>query len=520
MGEYFLIVLEDMQQNKNEAHNFFRKSLWLYFFTFLAAPIGYFIKIIITSGLSVADVGLIYSVLSLILLLSVYNDLGLTEALNYYLPRYRLEGDDGVRRTKTLLLVTVIAQFVSASIITTGLYFWRNFLSLHLFHTPEAADVIVGFIPYFFLVNIFQVTTTIFMSYEEPKYPKFTEFLRQLTSLGILAWLFFGGNPSITSVLWSFNIGLLIGVLVLFFLAFWTYHKQFWSVSGISRDMSEYRDISRYALWVLFTANVGVVLSQIDMQIITAYLGTESAGYYSMYLSLISIPFLVTGPIFGLYLPMLARYFKAWNTSGVQNLYTFFLTYLTVFALWVSVYFFVFSRDLAISFFGEKFAFSGDILRVSIPFLVVNFLLQLDFNSLASIGKIKIRAKALLIGLAFNIPLTLVLIPKFWELGAAGAVSLSWLVIALIAHRAIPFVSRSPDWKVIAKSLVWVVLATFLLCAGLWYIDSLQMNIWSVRWDSILSLGFGALLFILVFVLFHRQEFRSIAALIRQGKQE
>lgn len=57
------------------------------------------------------------------------------------------------------------------------------------------------------------------MSYEEPKYPKFTEFLRQLTSLGILAWLFFGGNPGITSVLWSFNIGLLIGVLVLFFLA-------------------------------------------------------------------------------------------------------------------------------------------------------------------------------------------------------------------------------------------------------------------------------------------------------------
>ncbi len=95
------------------------------------------------------------------------------------------------------------------------------------------------------------------------------------------------------------------------FFAFRIYTAPFSSVAGISRNMSEYRDISRYALWVLFTANVGVVLSQIDMQIITAYLGTESAGYYSMYLSLIAIPFLVTGPIFGLYLPMLARYFKA-----------------------------------------------------------------------------------------------------------------------------------------------------------------------------------------------------------------
>ena len=65
------------------------------------------------------------------------------------------------------------------------------------------------------------------MSYEEPKYPKFAEFLRQLTSLGIVAWLFFGGNPSITSVLWSFNIGLLIGALILLILAIKTYRAPF-----------------------------------------------------------------------------------------------------------------------------------------------------------------------------------------------------------------------------------------------------------------------------------------------------
>lgn len=509
-----------MQQNRNEAHNFFRKSLWLYFFTFLAAPLGYFIKIIITNGLSVADVGLIYWVLSLILLLSTYNDLGLTEALNYYLPRYRLEGEAGIKRTKTLLLVTFIAQLTSATLITLWLYFSRDFLSLHLFHTSDAANVIIGFIPYFFLVNIFQMTTTMFMSYEEPKYPKLAEFLRQFTSLMILVWLFFGGHAHIASVLWSFNIGLLIGTCILFILAFRSYTSTLLSVTGISRDMSEYREISRYALWVLFTANVGVVLSQIDMQIITAYLGTESAGYYSMYLSLISIPFLITGPIFGLYLPMLARYFKAWNNIGVQNLYTFFLTYLSVFALWASVYLFVFSKDLAVAFFGEKFAFSGDILRISVPFLVVNLLLQLDFNSLASIGQIKVRAKALVIWLICNIPLTLTMIPMFGVQGAALAVGLSWIAIAFVAHRAIPFESRSPDWKVIMKTSIGISSLLLVLLPILWYQSIWDISTWNIRWDAILSLGFGALLFILMFVLFHHREFRSIASLIRQGKQQ
>ena len=65
-----------------------RNSVWLYFFTFLIAPAGYIIKLIVARELSVEDIGLFYSILWLIGIISTYNDLGLTEALQYYIPHY------------------------------------------------------------------------------------------------------------------------------------------------------------------------------------------------------------------------------------------------------------------------------------------------------------------------------------------------------------------------------------------------------------------------------------------------
>ncbi len=67
-----------------------RKGFWLYFLTFLSAPTGYLIKIMVSQSLPIADFGLVYGILSLMTILTTYNDLGLTEALQYYLPKFLL----------------------------------------------------------------------------------------------------------------------------------------------------------------------------------------------------------------------------------------------------------------------------------------------------------------------------------------------------------------------------------------------------------------------------------------------
>ena len=61
------------------------------------------------------------------------------------------------------------------------------------------------------------------------------------------------------------------------------------------------------------------------------------------------------------------------------------------------------------------------------------------------------------------------MIPMFGVQGAALAVGLSWVVIAVVAHRAIPFESRSPDWKVIMKTSIGIGSLLLVLLPILWY---------------------------------------------------
>ena len=49
-----------LSSDETLADKFVKKGFWLYFFTFLIGPLGYFIKVIISRDLSVEEVGMIY----------------------------------------------------------------------------------------------------------------------------------------------------------------------------------------------------------------------------------------------------------------------------------------------------------------------------------------------------------------------------------------------------------------------------------------------------------------------------
>jgi O-antigen/teichoic acid export membrane protein len=65
--------------------------------------------------MGVEDVGLFYSILGLIGIIASYNDLGLTESLQYFLPRYLIDKD--YTKAKSLLVTTWVIQFVSGIIV-------------------------------------------------------------------------------------------------------------------------------------------------------------------------------------------------------------------------------------------------------------------------------------------------------------------------------------------------------------------------------------------------------------------
>ncbi len=149
-----------LNHSESLAEKFIKKGFWLYLFSFLVGPLGYVVKIILSNDLTVDEIGLLYGILSLISLLSVYHDLGLTESLNFFLPKFIVQKD--WTRFKSLVLYSFVAQVITSTLIGLILFLSSGYLAEHYFRSAEAVGVIKVFCLFFFGINIHSLSTTIF----------------------------------------------------------------------------------------------------------------------------------------------------------------------------------------------------------------------------------------------------------------------------------------------------------------------------------------------------------------------
>ncbi|MCD5382956.1 hypothetical protein LR002_02435, partial [Candidatus Gracilibacteria bacterium] len=129
-----------IDQHKSLSEKFLKKGFWLYFFSFIIAPTGYIVKILVSDSLSVSDVGLLYGILSFVGLISMYNDFGLTESLQYFLPKFITEKK--YDKVKTILFYTFAIQMITGIFIAYGLFFGADFLANHYFHNEKAVIIL------------------------------------------------------------------------------------------------------------------------------------------------------------------------------------------------------------------------------------------------------------------------------------------------------------------------------------------------------------------------------------------
>lgn len=99
------------------------------------------------------------------------------------------------------------------------------------------------------------------------------------------------------------------------------YYSIYFKGIPIEKNINERNHFYRYAFATLITANIGTILSQVDMQMIIIQLGSEATGYYSNYLSLLNIPFIFIAPLFGFLFPVISELHGRDNTIKMKLLH-------------------------------------------------------------------------------------------------------------------------------------------------------------------------------------------------------
>jgi len=161
---------------------FVKKGFWIYFFSFLAGPIGYAVRILFSSTLTVEEVGIIYGVISFITIITSYNDFGVGESLNYFLPRFVVEKN--WKKVKSLLSFAYSIQIVTGVILCCLLFFGSDFLSANYFHSPLAKQVVEAFAVYLLFSCLYMATVASFSALQNTKYQRGMELFRTLFLFG------------------------------------------------------------------------------------------------------------------------------------------------------------------------------------------------------------------------------------------------------------------------------------------------------------------------------------------------
>jgi O-antigen/teichoic acid export membrane protein len=197
---------KELLQDETLAQKLITKGFWVYLFAFFSAPIGYLLRMFISNTVSVTEVGIFYSVLGLIGLLSTYNDLGLTEALQYFIPKHWIAGEKA--KVRLTILASLIMQMFTGILIFGLLYFGAERLAAVHFHEPLAAQILKILAFVFLGSNLLTLCSTIFTSFQDTFASGLVNFANNAMTL--VFTIIFRTMASLTTI--SFAYAWIIGV--------------------------------------------------------------------------------------------------------------------------------------------------------------------------------------------------------------------------------------------------------------------------------------------------------------------
>lgn len=230
------------------------------------------------------------------------------------------------------------------------------------------------------------------------------------------------------------------------------YHTYF-TFEGWRFTFEEYKHVFKYAFWVMLSANVGMLLSQIDMQMVVYMLGAEAAGYYTNYLSLIRIPFLFLLPGVYFLFPVFSDLLKRGEERKVIAIHAFCYELFSIVGLCMTSFFMLFGTTLTTTLFGPGYETSGAILLYSAPFLLFNFLLQIDFQILSASGRPKVKMYILLAGVGLNLITNYIFLRLWGVVGSAFASGIGWVFIWSLSFYQTKRFSASFRWPILWQNV-------------------------------------------------------------------
>lgn len=474
--------------------NFLKNTLFLYLIIFLTTPLSYLTRIIYSKSLELGDFGLIYSIFAFLTLISIFIDFGLTQALAYYIPKFNLKNNwDNIRNS---VYYAFLFQLITSIIVVVVLFFLSDFLELHYFQNEFASISLKIFLIMFFCINIVNVVKGVLIAFQKVIQVKIVDFMKFffIFTSSIFVFLNYDNNLLVNYVLaWSFSHILL--VLLYFIYVIKVFPELFEKLP--TQDFQLFKKLFGYGFYLLIGNSITVLLTQIDIIMITFFLSTSQVGLYSNSISVISILAIVTLPISIYLIPVFSELSVKKDFSKMSEITSqiFKLGFLLI--LPISLTFFLFSKEIILILFSEAFLDAHVVLSLFGIFGIFQILSVYNYSILSGLGLLKNRIQSLSFVLIINILLNILLIPFLGILGAAISTIFSWFLSFLFSFYLIN--SKLDIDFGLKKIIKFLLLGAIFVFSVTILKNMINVNIFV---EGIIVLGISTVVYMLSAILF------------------
>lgn len=414
--------------------------------------------------------------------------LGIPISVNYFFPL--LEEDE----KKSFIFQTYFSLSILGFMFTLLFFFGASSFGL-LFNNVQIVDLIKYFsiIPFLALPTLFY--QNLFVCIDNPLLATKVSLLSSLGYfLSIVIPLQYG--YSIIEMIYCLTIFYLIQFIFISFL-YYNIFKKYNFNFNFNLILKQFK----YAIPVGFTSAIGIVTINIDNLFISSYFNPIKLAEYAN--GAMELPFvgIITGSVMAVLMPEFVKRYSDGKSDDVIKLWHSSITKVATLFFPIMCFLFVFSDQLIVLLFSDKYVQSAEIFRI--------YLLQLPCRItifgiiLLSMNKTSFVLKSTLLCLLINLFLNFILINRLGIIGPAIATIISLYFISLIQLFKISFSLKSNIFEIFPwKYLITILLFSVIPAMLINFIDLTRMiNFSSSFVSNVLIISVGGFLYLIIFIL-------------------
>ena len=457
----------------------------------ISAVLGFFLRAFLARNLSVAEFGLLYSVLAFIGLFSLFRDIGLNPALIKYIPEYVLKKDK--KAIKSAFVFVFLVQISISTLAMVPVFVFSDFFAKEFFKTPLSIPVLHFFALTFIASVLFHLLQAFFQGFQKMGFYSILEPMRLIFVFGTsIVLISFGLGVKGVSI--GYFLGIILAILIGSLILLKTF--PLFSIKG-KIDGGLINHLFKFAFPVILAGVASASVGYADTILLTYFKNLEEVGYYQVAIPISDAAGLFVGAMSIVLFPMVSELWalkkKRTVTNGIHlTIKISLLVLIPVTAIVIS------SPEIIISIlFTDKYLPAAAPLQILTVGIVFQSLTIILFFLLKGIGRPMVATKAVVIMAIMNLVTNVLLIPPFGILGAAIATAITSIVTFLIT---VTMTSRYIHLKLSYMPVVKIVFSGIIMALVIIGIKPLMPDNNIVKF-SITSL-MGIVLYIsLVFVL-------------------